>query len=165
MADDEYSVAELLQGLSGDSTFLGVRTKVVDEDTDSTTFTGLKRRQLLDKMINTVEHLNDHTLDPKIVSPHFLDEFGIVLSLDPNSRCSGNARRRIGDRDRTGCGSLLGGRAATRFRRPNECDDLAVNQECGGTGGEQSRLVVPIFETDGPSLDGFLPSGDRTAPA
>jgi hypothetical protein len=96
-------------------------------------------------MINAVEHLNDHTFDPKIVSPHLLDQFGIVLSLDPNSRCSGNARRCMGDRDRTGCGSLFRGSAATRFRRSNESDDLSVEQESRGTSREQPRLGVPIF--------------------
>ena len=43
---------------------------------------GLEVAQLLAEVVDAVEVLDHHALDPQVVAPHLLDELGVVPSLD-----------------------------------------------------------------------------------
>jgi hypothetical protein len=122
----------LAESLS-DSRFPTPFDQMVDQNSQPS---GWPRPELNDgpiQVIDPVEALDHHTLDAQVVTPHPLDQFGVVDSLDPDAPRPGHPGRSIGNRYRTGCsvGWPPGGPGCAR---PDEADRLAINSE--GAGGE-----------------------------
>jgi hypothetical protein len=100
--EDQNRPRRVLRGDGfGDSLLLGSRNQVVHEYADAALRIWREFQQSVGEVVDAVEHLDDDALDSQIIAPHALNEFGVVLALDPDTRTAGNACLASGDRNRT----------------------------------------------------------------
>ena len=122
---------------------------VAEQDDGERCARGADRGQIVDP----AEVFDDHTFDPKVVTPHLLDELRIVATLDVDAAGQRDPRACAGHRDRTrgrARRSLGGGLQ----RRRGQDDGLAVDQE---TRAQREALepAVAILEVDPAELDAY----------
>ena len=99
----------------GDPALLRARHQVVHEYADPALRPGPEVAQLLAEVVDALEVLHDHALDPQVVAPHLLDELGVVASLDEDPAGPRDPRLDALDGDRPGrrtrrCRRALAGR-------------------------------------------------------
>jgi hypothetical protein len=68
---------------------------MVNENTDSTIRAWLELLDEFGKVVYAIEEFYNDSLNPEVVAPYFLDEFSVMLSFDPDSRCPCHSSLRI----------------------------------------------------------------------
>ena len=72
---------------------------MVDEHPDAPVRAGAEVAQVLGQVVDAPEVLDDDALDPQVVSPHLLDQLGVVAPLHEDPALPGDARLRAVDGD------------------------------------------------------------------
>ena len=70
--------------------------EVVDQHAEATAGPGRERPHHVGQVVDAVEALHHHALDPEVVAPHLLDQLGVVDALDEDPAGPGHAGRRAG---------------------------------------------------------------------
>jgi hypothetical protein len=118
---------------------------VVHEDAEPAARTGLEPVHDPGQVVDTFEVLDHDALDPQVVTPDPLDQFGVVPALDVDPAGPGHLRPDVVHRHRAGRRPRLLRRAG--LLRRLQADRLAVQPE---PGPERVRpdLAVPVLEID-----------------
>jgi hypothetical protein len=114
--DKNMLTVETIGNVATDPGLFGAFDEVIEHDAQPTRWPGLELTDDGDKIVDAAELFHDHSLDPKVMPPHLLDQFRIVLTLDVDTTLPGNAGTMTVDPNRARCGSIgpvAGGRAGT----------------------------------------------------
>src|SRR3954447_9335322 len=88
-----------------DPELLRTRNQVVHQDAQA----GVRARGELGhdrgEVVDALQVLDDHALDPQVVPPHLLDQLRVVPTLDVDTPRPGHPRAGTGNRHRTGRGT------------------------------------------------------------
>ena len=114
-----------------DAVLLGAGQQVVHEHPHPSPGTGLELGDRPDQVVDAVEHLDDHALDPQVGAPDLLDQLGVVAALDEDPRPAGHLGPGALDGPRPG-GRARGGGAGVGQLRAGR----------GGRRGEHHRRTV-----------------------
>ena len=90
--------------LGGEARFLAARHEVVEQHPEPLIARGPEVAHLVGEVVGAVEALDDDALDPEVVTPHPLDELGVVHALDPDPAGARDARARARHREAARCG-------------------------------------------------------------
>ena len=143
----------------GDPALLRARHQVVDEYADPPLGPRLEVAQLLAEVVDPVEVLHDHALDAQVVTPHLLDELGVVPALDEDAAGPRDPGLDALDGDRPGRRTCR--RRRTLAGRGDQHDRTSLEQEAGAE-REGAPLVAPVLE--GQRAEVALDLDDLAAP-
>ena len=121
----------------GDAGFLGSRDQVVDQHTQPPARAGPEILDDPDEIVDAAEVFDDDALDPQVVTPHLLDELGVVAALDVDAAGARHLGLRARHRDRTGRGTCR--RRSPPPPRRGQDHRLAVDQV---PGADRKRLAL-----------------------
>ena len=147
-----------LGGGAGKPGLLAAGHQMVDEHGESTYLARRERSHGRGQIVDPAERFDDDAQIVELVTPHPLDQAGVVVALDPQSRGPSHPRRCIGIDQRAGCRRLQ--RRAGRRRGRRRCDEqdgLAVD-------GEGSRDVAQPVPGARRVLDDHLVTTERPDP-
>ena len=118
---------------------------MVEQDCEPTSRAGLEARYPISEVVCAFELFDDNTFKAQIITPHFLDQFGIVNTFDPDatrSRHPGWCGSKV-DRTRRGKarfgGHLMDCRLSEGYR-------LAIDHEGAGARGQRVVSTMPISD-------------------
>jgi len=126
------------------STLFGVGHQMVYENANLAPWTRLKVLDDRIQIVHALEVLHHNALDPEVVSPHTLHEFGVMSSLNKNAAGQRNTCPGIGDGE--GSGRRARGRTGLRPRGAQR-DRLSIDQKPGAE-REQAYSSVSVLELD-----------------
>ena len=156
---DDVAVARIGAYRLGDLRLLCSIDQVVGEDADPMLAIRTEGREFVGDVIEAAEGFDDHAFDAQIITPDLLDQFGIVLALDPDARPT--CHPRFGTCHRTRAGSRSPGGLRFLLRRQPQIDRLPFQQEARAQ-GERMHPAVAVLEIDDDTGRGLLRSDDRT---
>src|SRR6478735_5748278 len=144
----------------GDAGLLGALHQVVDEYADPALRPRLEVDEVVGKVVDAAEELDDHTLDAQIVAPDLLDQLRVVTTLDEDPAGPGDACRGVRHRDRARRRALGAGRGGRAHRRGQ--DHRAAVQQEAGPEWEGPAALAPVLKGHGAEV--ALDCDDLAAP-
>jgi hypothetical protein len=122
---------------------------VVHQDPHAALGSGPEVAQVLRQVVDPLEVLHDHALDPQVVTPDLLHQLRVMPSLDEDPAGAGDPGGGAGNGHGPRCGPRLRGRAAACWRRQD--DGCSLEQEAGPE-WKGASPSAPVLQGDGPEV-------------
>ena len=123
----------------GDTRLFGPGHKMIHQNSEAPSRAGAELGDDIGQIIHTAEILDHHTLGPEIITPHLLDEFGVMASFDVDPTGQRHPGPGVGDFHRTGRGALRGRRTVAQWRGQDH--RATLDQE---PGAEREDPIAPV---------------------
>lgn len=146
---------------------------MVNEDASTNPIIRAENFKDLFELVDAFEELNDNTRFCEVITPHVLNEFGVMTSLNPDPGGPGDSGSRLRSRDRTRVGQCpppRSGEPGGILRLFHWCgtrregNDGAPLEPEPRTQGERTSPPPAVFEFDQVYSPGFFHADDRAHP-